>query len=372
MSIQTWMKVYYMENSNFIKYIIKKIVKVVYVKDRLDISRPFSEWYRIEKNAIDENLIREILDEGRRYGLSEKKTQFCIGQADRMINFTPSITEFHSSLDICTLPNGTHTRFIFENDTFGILTIDAIKDGKHGFFVLKSDIAAICWEDGLFFTINKLQCGAYPAFYIIRKSNQEALAASNYFCAGKLILINIYSPGITHEIIDSKTDFKKEKTTKVRDSKTETIQTSKLQTGKPSKKNKAELQKKSAVRDLSDVHYLWPPSRWKPIAFCFTDMDNNLKSPDYPPFMATVRSTTSADFTINPKFIETLRMVGEGRTDSYLYLLDTIIKTCKVDKQLASLSHATNIKVLSQGSLTPSSDGKNIWIMEKAPIIVIE
>ena len=361
-----------MENSNFIKYIVKKIVKVVYVKDHLDISRPFSEWYRIEKNAIDDDLIREIMDEGRRYGLSEKKSQFCIDQADRMINFTPCITEIHSSLDICTLPNGTHVRFIFENNTFGILTIDAIKDGKYGFFVLKSDIAAICWEDGLFFTINKLQCGTYPAFCINRKSNKVALAAHNYFCAGKLIQINIYSPGITHEIIDAKTDFKKEKTTNVRDGRTEHVATPKLQSGKLSKKIKSELQKKSAVRELSDVHYLWPPSRWKPIAFCFTDMDNNLKAPDYPPFMATVRSTTSADFTINPKFIETLRTVGEGRTDGFLYLLDTILKTCKVHNQLAQPSHATNIIVVSQGSLTPSSDGKNIWIMEKAPIIIIE
>lgn len=372
MNIQTWMKVYYMGNSNFIKYIIKKVVKVVYVKDHLDISRPFSEWYRIEKNTLDDNLIREIMDEGRRYGLSEKKSQFCIDQADRMINFTPSVTEFHSSLDICILPNGTHTRFIFENGTFGILTIDAIKDGKHVFFVLKSDIAAICWEDELFFTINKLQCGTYPAFYIKRKSNQVALAANNYFCAGRLVQINIYSPGITHEIIDSKTDFKKEKATKVRDGKTESVPISKLQTGKLSKKINAELQKKNAVKDLSDVHYLWPPSRWSPIAFCFTDMDNNLKAPDYPPFMATVRSTTSADFTLNPQFIETLRMVGEGRTDSFLYLLDTTLKICKIHKQLAQPSYATNIKVISQGSLTPSTDGKNIWIMEKAPIIIIE
>lgn len=350
MNIQTWMKVYYMENSNFIKYIIKKIVKVVYVKDHLDISRPFSDWYRIEKNSIDDNLIHEIMDEGKRYGLSEKKSQFCIDQADRMINFTPSVKELHSSLDICTLPNGTHARFIFEHNAFGILTIDTIKDGKFGFFVLKSDIAAVCWEDALFFTVNKLQCGTYPAFYIHRKSQQTALAARNYFCAGRLIQIDIFSPGVTHEIIDAKTDFKKEKTTKVRDDKTVSVSTSKLQLGKASKKNKSEQNKKGDIRDFSDVHYLWPPSRWNPIAFCFTDMDKNIKSPDYPPFMATVRSTTSADLTINPKFIETLRMDGESRTDSFLYLLDSILKTCKIQKQLAQPSHATNINVVSLGS----------------------
>lgn len=359
-----------MENSDFIKYIIKRIVKVVYVKDLLDISRPFSDWYRIEKIAIDDNLIREILDEGGKYGLSENKSQLCIEQADRMINFSPSVTEYHSSLDICTLPNGTHAKFIFENSTFGILTIDTIKDGKHNFFVLKSDIAALCWEDGLVFIVNNLQCGTYPAFCIIRKSNQSALTAGNYFSPGKLIQINIYSPGITHEIIDSKTDFKKKNTSNNKADDSAPIPTLKTQLGKSTYKEN-ESQSKNDTRNYSDVHYLWPPSRWKPIAFSFTDNDNNIKSPDYPPFMATVRSSKLADLSINPKFIETLQSVEDRRTDSFLYLLDTIMKTCMVLEQHAQPKYVTNIKVVSQGTLI-SSNEKNIWTMEKAPIIIIE
>lgn len=371
MNTLTWMKVFYMENNNFIKYIIKKIVRVIYVKDHLDISHPYSDWYRIEKVSIDDCFIKDILDEGKRYGLSAKKCQSYISQADRMINFSPSITEIRSSFDVCSMPNGTHVRFIYENSSFGSLAIDAIKDGKHNFFVLKSDVAALCWDDNLVFTVNKLQCGTYPAFCVYR-NNQTSLAVVNYFCPGKLVQINVYSPGITHEIIDTKTDFRKDGKRKIQESEMTSVPIAKIQSIKSSKKKNSDTHAQKDVTEYSEVHYLWPPSRWNPIAFCFTDMDNILKSPDHPPFIATIHSVDFAEFTVNPQFIETLQSVGEKRTASFLYLLEAVMKTCKVQKQSVAPNLATKLNVISKGTLSLSPSGKNIWIMEKAPIISLE
>ena len=45
-------------NTNFIKYIIKKIVKVIWVKNDLDINAPFTDWYLVEKVYLDNAIIQ--------------------------------------------------------------------------------------------------------------------------------------------------------------------------------------------------------------------------------------------------------------------------------------------------------------------------
>ena len=68
-------------------------------------------------------------------------------------------------VDVDTIKNGQHVRFVFNNDSFGILNLDVIKDGKHKFIVVRSDAASLYLMDEIYFSVNRLNIGFFSIFY---------------------------------------------------------------------------------------------------------------------------------------------------------------------------------------------------------------
>lgn len=367
-------KAYYMvNNTNFIKYIIKKIVKVIWVKNDLDINAPFTDWYLVEKVYLDNAIIHNVIEEGRKYGLSEKQSIECINRANSIINFQPETKRICNNIDVSVFPNGQHLCFAFENSNYGLLRLNVIKEGKHKFIIIQSDIAALSWGDEFFFVTNLINIGTTPTLCVTRGDKPYPTEQNCSLNVGRIVWIEEMTPGITHEIIDSKVNFQKQQN---------------QGTNKPEKKDHSNKKSAPTQPQRTDIgrveplsrkstsgiitNYLWPPSRFNPISFILTDSDENIPNPDFPPFVVTrnVIGDTSATISINPSFVECLSDY-EHRTNSVSYLVEVIKNVCEIKSSNATSGFESKIQVVEEGMLEYSLK-KKAWILVKPPKITID
>lgn len=374
MIIQTAKKAFYMaNNTNFIKYIIKKIVKVVWVKNNLDISAPFTDWYLVEKVYLDDATIQNIIEEGRKYGLSEKQSIEYINRANSIINFQPETKRICNNIDVSMFPNGRHLCFVFENSNYGLLRLNVIKDGKHKFIIIQSDIAALSWGDEIFFVTNLINIGTTPTLCVTRDDKPYPTEQNCSLNVGRIVWIEEMTPGITHEIIDSKVNFQKQQKQETKNPEKKDHSNKKSTPTQQQRKDIGRIEPSSRRSKTDNItNYLWPPSRFNPISFVLTDSDENIPNPDYPPFVVTRHEIgdTSATISINPSFVECLSDY-EHRTRSVSYLVETIKNVCEIKSSNATSGFESIIQVIEEGILEYSQK-KKAWILVKPPKIIID
>ncbi|WP_373250008.1 hypothetical protein [Bacteroides thetaiotaomicron] len=359
------------DSENFLKFIIKLIVKVVHIQSNLDVNAPFAKWYRFEKVELDDDIMRTIKAEGLRYGLTEEQCGVCIAQADSIINFQPQVQTIYVCVDVDTIKNGQHVRFVFNNDSFGILNLDVIKDGKHKFIVVRSDAASLIWADEIYFSVNRLNIGFSPSLCVLRNGLAFPGDTNCTLVLGRLLKIELFSPGITHEIIDSESDFRFVQESDGANKKTARTSSPKIQNSVMTERQ-VEKSSKSSIQTSTNIkNYLWLPSRFTPISFAFTNNDANIPTPDYPPFLAVRKDIMDkkAVLIINPSFVSHLSK-SEKLSESLKYLVDTLENVCEVMQSQVVVEAVKKIDMIESGILE-YSEKKELWIMKKPPRIVI-
>lgn len=348
------------DNINFLKFIVKKIVRVAYKEGSPDIHSPFSEWYRVERITLDDDMVRIIMAEGRHYDLTDSQITTCISEADRIVNFQPQILELYNGIDVEAIPKERHLRFYFMNKAFGMLTLDVVKVDKYQFAVVHSDIAALCWGDIVYFTANRVGIETTPSLCVKRDGKLYPDATRCALVIGRLVKIEQMLPGITHEIIDSTTDFHyvppkeehKEKPKGDEDAVAAIEGNSLLKAGK---------------------YYAWRPTRYEPVTFGLSEDLKNLPKPDFPPFIATVTKDydSVAELTVNPIFFPNLQP-PEKRKKCTSDLVDVVIdNVCEVVSRQAANGFVEALKVVEPGRLEWSELAK-VWVMTKKPKVKIK
>ena len=302
------------DNINFLKFIVKKIVRVAYEEGSPDIHSPFSEWYRVERITLDDDMVRIIMAEGRHYDLTDSQITTCISEADKIVNFQPQILELYNGIDVEAVPRERHLRFYFMNKAFGMLTLDVVKVDKYQFAVVHSDVAALCWGDIVQFTANRVGIETTPSLCVKRDGKLYPDADRCALVIGRLVKIEQMLPGITHEIIDATTDF----------------------------------------------HYV-PPK------------EEHMPKPDFPPFIATVTKDydSVAELTVNPIFFPNLPL-PDKRKKCTSDLVDVVIDdVCEVVSRQAANGFVEALKVVEPGRLEWSELAK-VWVMTKKPKVKIK
>lgn len=187
----------------FIKYIIKMLVRDIqphtidgeFVIGRIDIS---------------DEIIRQIVEEGKRYEYSEIESRNLIASVAENITWGPSVEQMMGSVNVHGIEIGTHLRLIFETKQYGYIYISLICIGTGDFFVLESQIPGIIYHDRLK-TVNTVWNVNNAIEFVPLRCNKKLLEKNQVLRMNSVSGIEMYKPSIVHEIYDSKLTFKKKK-----------------------------------------------------------------------------------------------------------------------------------------------------------------
>ena len=185
----------------FIKFIIKTLVRDI---EHHTIDGEFV----IGRMDVSDEIIAQIVEEGKRYEYSENETRELISNIAENISWAPSVEAISYNLDINDLEIGTHLVLKFDNTQYGMVTLSIICIDIGVFFVLKSQIPGIIYHDRLK-AVNPLWSINNAVEFVPYRCNRKLLRANQVLRFGHLVGIDLLKPSAIHEIYDSKSDFAK-------------------------------------------------------------------------------------------------------------------------------------------------------------------
>lgn len=253
---------------------MKKLVRGVVLNNLSDSSSDLSDRYQILKISLDDEIMSEIKNEGRKYNLSDDQIISAIRQADDRIRFTPGIFTDYSTIDATKLSAGQHIVLHFLNDKVNEVSISVVVIGNGQFLILDSAIGGLCYKDIIVTIQSKMQMGVRHRFKIYRNG---VLMTQEYedYCPGKLLRVDYYHPATIFELMDYDDDFIKEcepsaeSRKQVNDKNTVPTVTPKLS------------QKKAKSKHISnkEAHYVWFPRDTEPLSWALTSNDDDPTAP---------------------------------------------------------------------------------------------
>lgn len=222
----------------FEKFIVKQIVNTVEY-------HPETDEYKINRIHISDDIINIIEEEGVRYGLKRQQIDQIISQIAENIRTKPAIRLRYDSIDVSLLKIGLHFRINILHPEKGLHYIELLVTDKKHFFVLSSDITGVRYGDELLAKDSTWNNGYYIDFSVIC-ANGKTLVGNPLLRLGKLYSIEMYSPSIVHEILDSDSTFTYD--------------------------SMNHDQSNQTVDNIKD-YYFWIPNKYKPITFCWREGD---------------------------------------------------------------------------------------------------
>lgn len=188
------------ENSQFIKFIIKEIVKgISYDTTSLD--------FLFNRVVVSDKTMNNIIEEGKNYSYTQEDVKKSIEYATKEISLAPRREELYSCLDISKLIVGQHLKISFHNEITGMHMTELLLLEKNRFLVLNSDNNSIQKGDE-FIALNILWNVNYCTEFCVFRNDSRYPDADSIFRTPKITLFELFYPSILHEVYDSESDYK--------------------------------------------------------------------------------------------------------------------------------------------------------------------
>lgn len=251
----------------FEKFIVKQIVNTVDY-------HPETDEYEFNHICISDDIINIIEDEGGRYGLERAQISQIISQVAENIRTRPAIKLIYDSIDVLKLKIGQHLRINILHPDKGSHYIELLATNKFHFYVLASDISGVRYGDEIH-ALDSTWNNGYYADFRVSFGNNKHLNGELILRLGKLQSVEMFSPSVVHEILDSESTF-------TRDSLNV-------------------IQGKKNIEKSKDIkYYFWIPNKYKPITFSWREGD---AQDETSPFIIIDNENASeAKITINKAF----------------------------------------------------------------------
>ncbi len=313
----------------FYKFIIRRIVGTV------DYN-PEQDEYIFNRISISDDILKEITEEGRRYGLTADECVQVVNRVSSDISPKPYAGISKGQFDSRSIALGQHFEIHFEHPHTGYGKIELVCSENHRFIVLGSSISGLNILDELEAVTLVWNPGFFIDFAVFRKGKRYPDKKTK-LAIGKYAYLLIYEPSAVYEIIDSDKDFaKKEKAVK------QTVKT-------------ADGQKKKA--------YVWTPNRMRPISFAFDEADCGDRTA---PFVITYSAdSATAAISLNEDF------VFSGNDAKKEYLLYVLSDCCSSINKMNTDDVLKGIRTLKDGVLQRDLKEKSVqqWILVSKPQI---
>lgn len=313
----------------FYKFIIRRIVGTV------DYN-PEQDEYIFNRISISDDILKEITEEGRRYGLTTDECVQVVNRVSSDISAKPYADISKGQFDSRSIALGQHFEIHFEHPHTGCGKIELVCSENHRFIVLGSSISGLSILDELEAVTPVWNPGFFIDFAVFRKGKRYP-GRKTKLTVGKYTSLFIYEPSVVYEIIDSDKDFaKKERTAK------RTVKT-------------ADRQKKKA--------YVWTPNRMSPISFAFNEADC---VDERAPFVITY-SADSATAAISLKE----DFVFPGNDAQKEYLMQVFSDCCSSINKIKTDDVLKGIRTLKEGVLQKDLKENTVqqWILVSKPQI---
>lgn len=223
---------------NFEKFIIKQIVNTVDY-------HPETDEYEINRIHISDDIIKTIEEEGLRYGFDKNHIGDIILQVSENIRTTPAVQLRYDSIEVKEIKIGQHFRINVLHPEKGRHYVELLTINKYAYYVLSSDIMGVRYGDELQ-ALDKIWNNGYYADFSIIHSEKKQHNEKKILRLGSIQNLELYSPSVVHEILDSEESFSYEK---------------------------AIANKEAIVNTPDSAYYFWIPNKWKPITFCWKGGD---------------------------------------------------------------------------------------------------
>lgn len=187
------------QTNNFEKFVIKQIVGSVEYN-------PETDEYKINNIHVSDDLINKIVEEGERYGFSREESVRYISLIANNIKTSPSVDIINSSISVENLNHGIHLKINIVHQTKGKRYLDLITLGENSFYVVGTNISGLKCGDKLKPLDRDWYVSYHIDFQIFRRKNRIP-DANTILHIGKLESIEIFTPSIINEILDSRNTF---------------------------------------------------------------------------------------------------------------------------------------------------------------------
>lgn len=190
--------------TQFSKFILKKIVRGVAISDSPDLSSV--NIYKFLKVELNDELLREIFEEGSKYNLSTDECLAQIRLADDKINTNPSITRSTTTVRISDFKLGDRLDLVYHNEHVGRIKVSVLAAEHNNFVVISSDIGDIEYRDILLPLHRRLNSG-YPSYFDVYRDGELLTGDELKFSPGRLEYIESHRPGLVYDILDADKTF---------------------------------------------------------------------------------------------------------------------------------------------------------------------
>lgn len=311
----------------FQKFIVKKTTNTV------DYN-PDTDQFVINRISLSNETLKQIFEEGKRYGLDEDSCSELISCVSNNIVFSPSAIICKGQFDSRSIQKGQHVEILFDHARKGPQTIQLVSLDNCRFVVLKSSIKGLNKLDEIE-PISLIWNPGYEIDFVVYRDGKRFPDVNTKLMVGKYRQVTTYKPSLVNEILDSDDDFSK----KVRRS--------------------SPTRKKSKEKNL----FAWTPNLMNPIAFSFND--DTTQDTSAPFVIKYIDDSTNADLVVNAEF-------GFPKDKKQKeYLLQVITDCCVCDNPISSKDRVEKILTVRSGRLQKDLKEKDCqrWILVSKPQI---
>ena len=314
----------------FEKFIVKQIVKTVEY-------HPETGEYEINRIHISDDIINVIEDEGLRYGLKRTQIAQIISQVAENIRTRPAVKLKYDCIDVGRLKIGQHLRINILHPEKGPHYIELLVTNRYHFYVLASDIVGIRYGDEIHALDGTWNNGYYTDFRVTF-GNDKHLNVNLILRLGKLQSVEMFSPSVVHEILDSESSFTYDSLNAI--------------------------QGRKVVDKCKNIkYYFWIPNKYKPITFSWREGD--VQDEKSPFIIIENEDVPEAKITINKAF----HLPADEKVLNTL--IEIIYDCCKWRNAFNGIDNLKYVKSVKSGVVkrVESDLGYKEWVLISQPQI---
>lgn len=314
----------------FNKFIIKRIVNTVDYNSEKDE-------YIINRISISDDVLEEIFEEGQRYGLSKTECVQVVNNVSDNIITEPDVNILKGHFDLRSIAIGQHLRINILHPEKGPHYIELLVTNRYHFYVLASDIVGIRYGDEIH-ALDGTWSNGYYADFRVTFGNDKHLNENLILRLGKLQSVEMFSPSVVHEILDSESSFTYDSLNAI--------------------------QGRNVVDKCKNIkYYFWIPNKYKPITFIWREGD--VQDEKSPFIIIENEDVPEAKITINKAF----HLPADEKVLNTL--IEIIYDCCKWRNAFNGIDNLKYVKPVKSGVVkrVESDLGYKEWVLISQPQI---
>lgn len=321
----------------FEKYIVKHIVDTASFN-------PVTGEFEINRIHISDDIIREIEEEGERYGLKQNQSRDFISKVSNNIKLSPSATIVSGQINVETIELGQHIRINFVDPDRGDNYLELLSIEGSFFVLLDSSIKDLQGGDTML-PLDKIWNPSYYARFKIKRNGVPYPDDNTVLNVGKLKNVVYYCPSVIHEILDSKYSFT-------------------YQDSKKKEKGYRESEKKDLKPSQNSKKYPVWLLRYTPVTFVFDERNEQQEAP-----FLIIEDEDEDYLSINSGFS------FPNDLQEREYILDTVKKSCQCEirKRLPDSAVPKTMENIVLGKVKRSKTVPHtiVWTLIQKPVVSI-